>query len=630
MPSCPICGGAVPEDAPLGQCPACLFAGGAAVLSGGPQSLREVPDAGEIAAAFPELEILHLLGRGGMGAVYLARQPQLDRHVALKVLPPAVADAEFEERFRREATVMARLNHPNVVTLHEFGERGGMFYLIMEFVDGEPLSERIRRGAVTPGEALRLVPQICEALDYSHRAGVVHRDIKPANLLVGRNGRVKIADFGVARLALREPDDWTLTGTRTSVGTPRYMAPEQMEATGAADHRADLYSLGVVFYELLTGKVPAGHFDPPSELRQDVSPGLDAVVMRAMHADPAARYQHASEIREDVEAVRAGRRPRHAAPRPALLPVLVAAVAAAGLSTAAVWYFLRDPGKQPSGGPSAGAPNAPDGRLVVFGEAPPGLPEVSAIALAMGGWERPCGFAVLAGGQIRAWGDNSYGQTNVPARARPALAVAAPAGARGRHALALLADGTVAGWGDNSFGGQATPPTGLTGVKAIAAGDYFSLALTKNGTVRGWGEIELPPALPAVRRMTAAARSAVFLMEDGSLGVAGSEFGLANGVPADGPFSAIAAGEAHALALTADGSGTVRAWGDNREGQCDVPPGLEAERIFAGQNTSVALTNDGKLVAWGALTRTDAAPAGMISAVVCDRGILALATPEKE
>lgn len=627
MKPCPVCRSPVPDDAPLGQCPVCLLAGGAAVLAGGARTLREVPEAADIAAAFPELEILHLLGRGGMGAVYLARQPRLDRQVALKVLPPALADEEFEERFRREAAVMARLNHPNIVTLHEFGERDGMFYLIMEFVEGEPLSERIRRGAVTTEEALRIVPQICEALDYSHRAGVVHRDIKPANLLVGRDGRVRIADFGVARLALQEPADWNLTGTRTSVGTPRYMAPEQMEASGTADHRADLYSLGVVFYELLTGKIPAGHFDPPSEMRKGVSPELDAVVLRAMHSSPALRYQHASEIREDVEAVHAGRRPRHVAPRPALLPVLAAAVAAAALTTAAVWYFLHDSRTPAAAGTRPPAPAASAGRIVVMGDPPPGLPEGDAIALAIGGWERLCGFVVRPDGSMAAWGDNSYRQTTMRGVNQPVMAVAAPAGSRGRHALALFADGTVAGWGDNSYGGQATPPSGLRGVKAIAAGDYFSLALTNDGTVHGWGEIELPPALPVVRQIAAAARGAVFLMENQSIRVAGAAFSLAGDPPGEGPFTAIAAGEAHALALAADGKGTVRAWGENRSGQCDVPQGLSAGRVFAGQNTSAAVTTGGELVAWGGFSIREKAPAGLISVAVSDRGLILLVKP---
>ncbi len=627
MNSCPVCHSPVPGDAPLGQCPACLLAGGAAVLADGPRAAGDVPEASEIAAAFPELEILHLLGRGGMGAVYLARQPRLDRQVALKILPPAVADAEFEERFRREAAVMARLNHPNIVTLHEFGERAGMFYFIMEFVDGEPLSERIRRGLVTPEEALRIIPQICEALDYSHRAGVVHRDIKPANLLMGRDGCVRIADFGVARLALQEPTDWNLTGTRTSVGTPRYMAPEQMESSGTADHRADLYSLGVVFYELLTGRVPAGHFDPPSEIRKGVSPELDAVVLRAMHADPASRYQHASEIREDVEAVHAGRRPRHAARRPAMLPVMAAAVAAAALTTAAVWYFMNDSTQPEAGHSTATAPAAPAGRMMAIGEAPAGLPEGEAIAVAWGGWERPCGFAVRPDGRLAAWGDNSYRQTAMRGVSRPVVTVAAPAGSRGRHALALYADGTVAGWGDNSYAGQATPPSGLRAVAAIAAGDYFSLALTKDGTVHGWGEINLPAALPPVRQMAATARGAVFLTADQNLRTAGDEGIFAGDPPSGGPFIAIAAGEAHVLALAADGKGTVRVWGDNRDGQCSVPAGLHAVRVFAGQNTSAALTSGGELVAWGAFSLTEKIAGEVLGAAVSDRGIILLVRP---
>ncbi len=165
-----------------------------------------------------------------MGAVYQARQPMLDRFIALKVLPPAVAgDPGFAERFNREARALARLNHPNIVAVYDFGKAGSLHYLLMEFVDGTNLREVERAGKLSPEQALTIVPKICEALQYAHDQGVVHRDIKPENILLDKSGRVKIADFGIAKMAGQGETDVSLTGVKDVVGTPHYMAPEQIE-----------------------------------------------------------------------------------------------------------------------------------------------------------------------------------------------------------------------------------------------------------------------------------------------------------------------------------------------------------------------------------------------------------------
>ena len=245
--------------------------GGAGPTASFTASSRFVPpEPRELARHFPQLEILELLGSGGMGAVYQARQPALDRLVALKILPPGVAhDPSFAERFTREARVLARLSHQHIVIVHDFGWAGDLYYFIMEFVDGMNLRQLIAAGRLEPSAALAIVPQICEALQYAHDEGIVHRDIKPENILIDKKGRVKIADFGLAKLLHRgaegepaSPRPWTLTGSRQVMGTPHYMAPEQMERPLAVDHRADIYSLGVVFYEMLTGELPLGRFAP--------------------------------------------------------------------------------------------------------------------------------------------------------------------------------------------------------------------------------------------------------------------------------------------------------------------------------------------------------------------------------
>ena len=159
------------------------------------------PGIEELAPKFPQLEIIELIGRGGMGAVYKARQKELDRIVALKILPPGIGDdAAFAERFAREAKALARLNHPGIITIHDFGRADGLYFFVMEFVDGVNLRQLLASGRVSPREALAIVPQICDALQYAHDQGIVHRDIKPENILLDRRGRVKVADFGLAKI----------------------------------------------------------------------------------------------------------------------------------------------------------------------------------------------------------------------------------------------------------------------------------------------------------------------------------------------------------------------------------------------------------------------------------------------
>lgn len=299
---CPTCGTALPSDAPEGLCPKCLLRGVAVPTESASASAhrRPVPPSIEaVAAAFPQLEIHELIGQGGMGCVFKARQPQLNRFVALKILPDALArDAAFAARFTREAQALAVLNHPNIVTIHDFGQSGGFFYLLMEFVDGVNLRQALQASRFTPEQALAIVPPICEALQFAHERGIVHRDIKPENLLLDKSGRVKIADFGIARIL----GDSSAHADNSALGTPRYMAPEQKQHPHQADHRADIYSLGVVFYEMLTGEAPRGDLQPPSA-RVVIDVRLDEVVLRALELSPSLRYQTAAELRTQVETI---------------------------------------------------------------------------------------------------------------------------------------------------------------------------------------------------------------------------------------------------------------------------------------------------------------------------------------
>jgi tRNA A-37 threonylcarbamoyl transferase component Bud32 len=311
--SCPVCGASLPQDTPDGLCPQCLMQ---CVLSNSDHEAPEeeggtifhtnlpVPPTPEnLAPHFPDLEILALLGQGGMGAVYKARQRKLDRLVALKVLPLEWGkDPAFAERFAREARALARLNHPHVVAVHDFGEAGGHYYLIMEYVDGANLRQVLATGRLQPQQALPIVAQVCDALQYAHEQEIVHRDIKPENILLDKRGRVKIADFGLAKLLRRSRNEFTLTGSRQIMGTLDYMAPEQRTTPQTVDHRADIYSLGVVFYEMLTGELPLGRFAPPSS-KVGVDNRLDAVVFRALEREPDQRYQRISAVKAEVESI---------------------------------------------------------------------------------------------------------------------------------------------------------------------------------------------------------------------------------------------------------------------------------------------------------------------------------------
>jgi len=337
---CPQCGASLPAGVLEGLCPACLLKQGATGDSAPAPELAPFapPAPEELGRFFPQLEILELLGHGGMGAVYKARQKHLDRLVALKILRESVSnDPAFAERFAREAQALAKLNHPHIVTLYESGQADGLFYFLMEFVDGVNLRQLLNAGRIAPKEALAIVPQICDALQFAHDRGIVHRDIKPENILLGKDGQVKIADFGVAKIVARasstcpQPTGSETAATATGgtpvvqstqtepgvvLGTPQYMAPEQVSNPLEVDHRADIYSLGVVFYQMLTGELPLGKFDPPSK-KVVIDVRLDEVVLRALEKEPARRYQRVSEVRTMVETIALTPPPRSAsAPAP--------------------------------------------------------------------------------------------------------------------------------------------------------------------------------------------------------------------------------------------------------------------------------------------------------------------------
>ncbi|MEI6176570.1 MAG: serine/threonine-protein kinase [Verrucomicrobiota bacterium] len=314
--NCPDCGVPLPPESPQALCASCLMrqalASRTMVHDGGHAAHLPPPSPEEIADKFPGYEILECLGRGGMGVVYKARQKSLNRLVAIKILAPErVDDGRFAERFTIEAELLAKLSHPHIVTIHDFGETAGLFYLVMEFIDGVNLRDLLRDGKIEPEQALAIVPPICDALQYAHDKGIVHRDIKPENLLLDREGRIKIADFGIAKLIgtvasvydrrwFSSASEVRQTDATINAGTIGYSAPEQASDPQHVDQRADIYSLGVVLYEMLTGERPNNELVAPSKKVQ-IDVRLDEIVLRALERTPALRYQTAGEFRTMVE-----------------------------------------------------------------------------------------------------------------------------------------------------------------------------------------------------------------------------------------------------------------------------------------------------------------------------------------
>ncbi len=268
------------------------------------------PSVEELQQLLPQYEIESILGKGGMGAVYKGKQAALQRPVAIKVLPETLIegdnDHQYVERFKLEARAMANLDHPAIISVHDFGQTtAGHLYFVMEFIDGMDIEQYITAsgGKVDPEHAVAIVSHVLDALDYAHSQGIVHRDIKPANVLINNVGRVKIADFGLAKEFGGE-DSAELSGltmTNMAMGTPDYIAPEALETDSNPDHRADLYAVGVMFFKMLTGKLPRGMFKLPSEQIAGLDERFDDIIALAMESEPDGRFQSASEFRYKLD-----------------------------------------------------------------------------------------------------------------------------------------------------------------------------------------------------------------------------------------------------------------------------------------------------------------------------------------
>ncbi|MDZ4401935.1 SUMF1/EgtB/PvdO family nonheme iron enzyme [Prosthecobacter sp.] len=263
------------------------------------------PTAQELAAMLPQYEIEMLLGRGGMGAVYKGRQISLDRPVAIKILSNTLdeADTSFAERFKNEARAMAKLTHPGIVAVYDFGQTAsGLLYIVMEFVEGTDVSRMIaQQKRLHTDHAMAITAHVCDALAYAHERGIIHRDIKPANIMVGYDGVVKVADFGLAKMT--QSGESGLTQSGMAMGTLCYMAPEALMLGTGVDHRADIYAVGVMLYQMLTGKLPQGMFELPSLQVPGLDPRYDGIIAKALRDDREMRYQSVLEMRQNLDSI---------------------------------------------------------------------------------------------------------------------------------------------------------------------------------------------------------------------------------------------------------------------------------------------------------------------------------------
>ncbi|MBP7951535.1 MAG: serine/threonine protein kinase [Verrucomicrobiales bacterium] len=325
---------AIPPPPPKGpeSPPGALFDLGFRSAATSPSPPWQPPAVGELQAQLPQYEITDFVARGGMGAVYKGTQKTLDRVVAIKVLPPDIGhdDLHYADRFKQEAKAMARLPHPGIVTVHDAGETAsGLLYFVMEFIEGTDLARLLEsEGKVAPRRALAITGAVLDALAFAHEEGIIHRDLKPSNIMLDTRGRVKVVDFGLAKVVTRESGCFTRSDL--ALGTADFIAPEAKTPGVKTDARADVYAVGVMLYQMLTGEVPRGSFDAPSGVVERMDPRLDAIVLRAMKTDPGKRYASAAEMQAAIEAAGQAKR----------FPYILI-VAAVIITVPAIWLFRK-------------------------------------------------------------------------------------------------------------------------------------------------------------------------------------------------------------------------------------------------------------------------------------------------
>jgi len=423
-----------------------------------------------------QYQIIGLAGRGGMATVYKAYQPSLNRYVALKVLPEFMAqDAQFVARFRQEALAAAALRHPNILVIHDVGQQGDLHYIAMEYLEGQTLADVIRRtGGLDIQRTIKIFEQLASALDYAHQRKLIHRDIKPANIFIGTDDHVTLMDFGIVKALAGA----TMTRSGAVVGTPEYMSPEQIEGR-PIDHHSDLYSLGVVLYQILTGYVPFSGDTPaavmmaqlskpptpPSKLTAFVTPPVEAVVMRALAKNPADRFASAKEMAQALAQAAASR-----------APVMPAAIVPAA---------SRAPAAETVAGMRAAyAPAA-------LPTAPPPPPPVASRRRSSGGlWALLIGLIVLA---VIAIGVVVVLAMNIVRNNPPRVIVNVPASATPAPALSATSVPTVAPTpieSDSPTPAPTTPPT----VTRLPGATTPPVSLTPTSTSPSAGAVTGPVA----------------------------------------------------------------------------------------------------------------------------------------
>ena len=256
----------------------------------------------ELPRTIGQYEVTGRIGKGAMGQVYKAIQPSLNRVVAIKVLPAEMGkDPDRVERFNREAQAVAMLNHPNVVQIIDKDQDGDLLFFVMEYVPGSSLDAVLRQRRLSLRETLKVFRGVCRGLNAAHQQNITHRDLNPRNILVSEDlSTVKLADFGISRVESISLIEGTLSTSQLSLGSLHYMAPEQARDMGAVDQRSDIYSAGVVLYEMLTGRLPVGRFSLPSQLNSEVPPELDPIVLKCLATSPADRYPSVAQLLADV------------------------------------------------------------------------------------------------------------------------------------------------------------------------------------------------------------------------------------------------------------------------------------------------------------------------------------------
>lgn len=596
--TCERCGGDIPAESPMGICPHCTLLDVSRSLSntpyGQPNPQRPDIDGYDIGA---------VLGRGGMGDVYLATQLKVDRLVAIKVVRPQGGGNsppdELKARFIQEAKALSALSHPSIVAIFDVGETNqGDPFFAMEYVEGSTLRETLLEGPVKAETILEWGLQICGGLDYAHGKGVIHRDIKPANVLVSNDGYIKLVDFGLAKLL---PDQFeahlSMTYSQVAVGTPDYVAPEQILTSEPIDHRADIYALGVLLYELATNRIPRGSWVAASRMNSDFGRTFDRILERALAPDPDDRYQTIKELQTRLGAV----------PSPLKLRnrrKTVRGMAAALLAGIAVFGIIEIRSQL--------AP--PWGTMIPeFRKTPAAMERPPYNAGAMAQNQRPNLKTTFPLEIQEPWGtprlfrleENTLAEVMLPPEVAPDALHLLNWISESQFLVPAKGDGVAKVTLSKTNHRVEKFLEGLKDIVQVEGTAAHGLALRKDGKLFPWpaGKVHpfLPPAdLPErVIKVAAGENHAVALLADGSIRVWGNSDDGKTTVPY--PFNNIvdvATGAGFTAVLTE--TGRVFAWGDNRKGQCDVPPDLPpVAQLVCLEDSVFVLLENGLFQSWG-------------------------------